>query len=323
MFQKLGTPAFLQEARTTGMRPRSPILEVLIFFLVQFVGQSLQSALLSPVLFIVIFFDPAYYELTSSGSLDMDAMAAYAEALMQKPVVLLVSLFTTAGVIIIVLLYCRLLEKRSFSSLGLSRGGLRSLPAGALFALLMLGAALGFSALFGGVRFGGLALDKNAWMIPLYLLGFLVQGFSEEILLRGYFMTSLSRSLPLGFSMIISSFAFTTLHIGNPGFNLLAGINLFLFGILMSLYMVRTGNLWGAGALHAIWNFAVGAVVGLPVSGLNLSASLLSFVSNEELAVISGGAFGPEGGLAVTFVLTLGIAILGMMKTKGVEQSAS
>ncbi len=317
MFQKLGVPAFLREARTMGLKPRSPILEVLIFFLIMSVAPFAQSALLSPFLFVAMLFDPHYYEtITSDKSLAVEEIIAYTETLMQKPLVVIGSLFATAATILIVFLYCRLIEKRSFSSMGLRRNGLRSIPAGALWAIVLLAAALGFSALFGAVSFGGATIDKRSLWLPVILLGFLVQGFSEEILLRGYLMTSLARSMPLGLTVIISAAAFAAMHIGNPGFGALAFLNIFLFGVFMSLYMIRTGNLWGAGILHAVWNFAVGCIVGLPVSGLTMPASLLSLTASEEMAVIGGGAFGPEGGLAVTFVLTLGIAILGMMKTK-------
>ena len=212
MFQKLGVPAFLREARTMGPAPRIPVFEVLIFFLVMAVGNFAQLVLLAPVLIIVMFVDPAYYEMVAGGKFpSYEEQLAYSEAMMQKPAVVVASLFATAATIAIVLLYCRLIEKRSLSSMGLGRAGLRSIPAGALWAILLLAAALGFSALFGALSFDGTTVEKQSLLLPVILLGFLVQGFSEEILFRGYLMTSLARSMPLGLTVVISATSFAAI----------------------------------------------------------------------------------------------------------------
>ena len=86
----------------------------------------------------------------------------------------------------------------------------------------------------------------------------------------------------------------------------------FLFGVLASLYVLRRGNLWGACAIHSMWNFAQGNLFGAAVSGNRSGPSLLraEAIASGSASLWNGGAFGPEGGLAVTLVLLAGIAVL-------------
>ena len=89
--------------------------------------------------------------------------------------------------------------------------------------------------------------------------------------------------------------------------SVLAFLNTALFGVFISLYMLRTDNIWGACAIHSIWNFAQGNLFGCLVSGMNVNSSLLISESDLARAVTNGGEFGPEGGLAVTIVLLIAV----------------
>ena len=100
------------------------------------------------------------------------------------------------------------------------------------------------------------------------------------------------------------------LHLLNNGIAPLALVNLFLYGVFASLYFLWRGNIWGIAAFHSMWNFAQGNVFGILVSGGDFGVSLLVSVSDPSGALINGGDFGLEGGVAVTVVLTLGIAFV-------------
>jgi len=103
---------------------------------------------------------------------------------------------------------------------------------------------------------------------------------------------------------------FALLHILNPGFGLLPLINIILFGILESIYVLRRGDLWGACAIHSIWNFFQGNVFGISVSGMGLSTSPLHATLDRSAAWLNGGSFGLEGGIATTAVLAVACLIL-------------
>ena len=317
MFEPLGTPAFLADARKNG-KWRSPIKEILIFFVLTMVAQLVQGFLMMPYQLFYLLTDQEYYEVALKG--DMEAALSYSvelqEKMMREPWYCIFMLFSTAAVIVAVLLYCRKMERRSYLSLGLTPRPYKEYAIGGAFGLVAFAAALGFSAVFGSVWYEGISENANVFFFIALLLGYAVQGFSEEILCRGYLMVSLGRSMPLPMAIVTSAFAFAALHMGNAGYTLLGFLNIFLFGVLMSLYMIRRGSLWGAAALHTVWNFAEGVLTDSYVSGMKMPASLFSFGLREGDSLIHGGTFGPEGGIAVTCILAVGIILLLMMKTK-------
>lgn len=317
MFEPLGTPAFLADARR-GRLQRSPVSEVFIFFLLTMIAQLLQGALTTPYTMIYILLDGKYKEFAAAG--DMEGALAYSkvleEKIMAEPLYIILMLFSTAATIACVLFYCRKLEGRSYFSLGLTKRPYKEYAVGFGIGILMLAVALGFSAVFGSVWYEGFSENFRVGTFIFLLLGYAVQGFSEELLCRGYLMVSMSRSMPLWMGVIVSAFAFAALHVGNAGFSFFGFLNVFLFGVLMALYMIRRGSIWGAAAIHTAWNFAEGVLVDSYVSGMKMPTSLFSFGQRAGDELIHGGAFGPEGGLAVTFVLALGIVLLLMAKTK-------
>ena len=173
---------------------------------------------------------------------------------------------------------------------------------------MMFSLVLAIGALFGGFRFTGMAQPVRPALLILFFLGFMLQGMEEEVVCRGYFMISLSRRSPMWLAVLLNAAVFALGHILNPGAGIFPMINLIIFGIFASLCMLRTGNIWGIGAIHTIWNYVQGNFYGLPVSGMADMPSLMRFeLSGSPL--ISGGEFGPEGGLPVTIVYLIGILL--------------
>lgn len=299
------------------MRPFSLWRTLLAFFLVYAIANLLQGLLLTPVLLGVLFTsEDAWGILSDVTAIEDGRLEALTERMLRADAVLVATLLATAVLILVSFFYCRAVEKRSLLSMGIRKKGAVSsalLGAGAALVLLLL--VFLFGTVFGVLSLKG-AGTVRVPLLLLLLLGFLVQGFAEEILFRGYLMTSLAKGTSLSFAMILSSLLFSFFHRANAGVSPLAFLNLFLFGILASLYMIRGGNLFGAAALHALWNIGEGLILGSPVSGELLPTSLFSLTLAENASLLHGGAFGLEGGIAVTFALTMGIAVLGMMKTR-------
>ena len=223
----------------------------------------------------------------------------------------LIILFSCALSALVVVLYCRFAEGRSLFSMGFVRKDawihyLKGIAVGFVF----------FSTVYltliatGSVTFDGLNSKASLAMLLLFFFGFVIQGAQEEILTRGYFMMSLSTRLPAIAAILISSFTFSVLHLFNSGFGLLAFVNLVLYGVFLAVYMLKTGNIWGVCAIHSVWNFSQGNLYGMPVSGMNIlqtSLSSSSLVEGKEW--LSGGAFGPEGGVITSAVSILAIVL--------------
>ena len=239
---------------------------------------------------------------------------------------LLISLFATVATVGAVLAWCLLIERRHLLGLGfVRRGALTDYAIGVAGGVALFAAAVGLCSLFGIAEVSLTAAAPSWWLLSLFLVGFLIQGLSEELLCRSLLMISLSRSWPLWLCTVVNAAVFAFLHVFNPGISLLALLNIFLFGCLASILMLRRGSVWMVAALHSLWNFAQGNLFGLPVSGLLGSpAPLSTTVSSDTLLarLIGGGAFGIEGGLSATAVMLVGIAIALCLPTKKSEISA-
>lgn len=231
-------------------------------------------------------------------------------ALMDSSALWLVSLFLTVFETLFAILYCRCIEHRSLRSMGfLRRRAGSEYLGGFLLGAGLFALALGVAMLMGTVSLQAVPAI-SAGLILLFLLGYLIQGMAEEVLVRGYLMLSLTNRVSQAWAVGISSAVFSLLHIFNPGIGPLPILNLTLFGVLAGIYVLRRGDLWGACAMHSAWNFVQGNVFGISVSGNVPQPSILSATFSETGTLWNGGAFGLEGGLAVTLVLTAAILLI-------------
>jgi len=222
---------------------------------------------------------------------------------------ILISLFATAVTTAGTILFCTKIEKRSIASMGFSRKGiLKEYLLGYGIGIGTFASAILICAVTGNVTVtfqGG-----NIGMILLFFLGYLIQGMSEEVLVRGFFMVSVARKNSVLLAVAASAVIFSLLHILNPGITLLALVNLALFGVEMALYMMVRGDIWGVCAIHSAWNFVQGNIFGVQVSGMPLCESVFHTEMSGGSAWINGGSFGIEGGLAETAVSLTVIVIL-------------
>ena len=226
---------------------------------------------------------------------------------------MLISLFATTATVAVVLVYCLAMERRTLASLGfIRRGAVNEYAVGLLAGLGLFGLPVLLCVVTGAVTLSPAADTSSLILLPLFFLGFLIQGMSEEMLCRSYLMVSLARKWPLWACAVTNALLFSLLHLGNPGVTVIALINIFLFGLFASMLTLRRGSIWMVGAIHSMWNFAQGNLFGIPVSGLTGLPSPLtaSIGEGEWQTLISGGAFGLEGGLAVTAVLLISCALV-------------
>lgn len=208
--------------------------------------------------------------------------------------------------------YMRWVEGRSLASMGFTRRNILPRYAAGLglgAGMILLTTALTW--LMGGIHFEGWTSEVPWGMLALIFAGFLIQGMGEEVLCRGFLMVSAANRVPLWAAIAINTIFFAVMHLFNTGLSWLAFINLLLYGLFASLFFLRTDQIWGIGALHSMWNFFQGNVLGIPVSGEVPAVSLVhSTVTNDSVAVINGGGFGLEGGIAASIVLLGAIALL-------------
>ena len=214
-------------------------------------------------------------------------------------------LFSTASGILVTVIYCRFLEHRPVRSIGVKRKGfLIHYLSGILVGAALMSSTILMTELTGTGTVKPCE-NVNYKLIVLYLLGFCVQGMSEEFIFRGYFMNSIGgaghhTALAVG----ISAVAFGIAHGENYGFGFLSFLNIVLFGVLASLCMILFENIWGISAIHSIWNFTQGNIYGISVSGTGETESIMRTTNISDKDYLTGGRFGMEGSIFTTIALS-------------------
>ena len=287
------------------------ILHVLIFFAVFLVISLAQSIVPSIVTSVEMVKAMSAYTMEEISSFTYEQTMEISMAIAGLPSVMLASLYATVISTILTVIFCRFIEKRPLSSIGMvKKNCVRDYLVGMLVGLVMFSAVIGVNLLFGAMTFDGLNSSVNVGMLLLYFGGYFFQGMSEEFLCRGYLMNSIGGKHHMAWAVGISSVVFGLLHSFNNGISVLAMVNLILVGLFLAVYMICFDNIWGACAIHSVWNFVQGNIYGVSVSGMPLSETLF-FTSNTDTgALMNGGSFGAEGGLGCTIVMVLSLAAL-------------
>lgn len=300
-------PQFMLEAATK--KGHNVFIEIGIALIIFFVGSLSTSIFQVPGMMGYLLKNETYMHMMITGEIDMQKMMDVVRDLPEWFKIL--SLLSEIGLIGIILLYCRFLEKRKFKTMGFAAKGMPlQYIKGLLYGFAAFSIAYLICIITGSIKFNGVSSN----IIPLYIVGYfagyLIQGMAEEVLCRGYLFVSLSRRYHVTTSIFVSSLFFACLHSANAGLSFIAFLNLILFGVFAALLLVKCENIWIVGAFHSIWNFVQGDLYGIQVSGMAVSNSIFTseMVSGRE--IINGGSFGMEGGIAVTAVLLAGISYI-------------
>jgi hypothetical protein len=209
----------------------------------------------------------------------------------------------------------RFIDRQSIESLGLKLNtqALVDVLAGIGIAFLQMGGIYLLMLGLGWLNFEGFAwqfdpIGAVVTGVLLFLATFILVGWSEELLSRGYHLQTIASGTNLLWGVIISSAVFGILHFRNPSATWVSTAGIFLAGVYLAYGYIRTKQLWLSIGLHIGWNFFEGVVFGFPVSGLDIYALTRITVHGPE--IWTGGAFGPEAGLIILPALALGVLLI-------------
>jgi len=226
----------------------------------------------------------------------------------------LYSLFTL--IIICVALWVKFYEKRPFYTIGFTKkNAVKKYLSGFANGIGMNVSIVLILAILGLIKQGSENLTATGLNaiggVLVFLFAFIIQGASEEILTRGWMFQVIGARYKPWIGVIITSIAFSLMHSGNDGAGIFAGINIFLVAILLSLFVMKDGSLWGACGWHSAWNWTLGNVFGLSVSGNSEKVSIFNLTTTGN-ELITGGEFGVEGSLILTLLLTSMIVFIAL-----------
>ena len=295
------------------------ILELLVFVAVFLVASIAQGFATVPMQLVMLFSDKAYMAAVASGDVAKltEASMEVTQRLMESDGYMIGMLLSDIVMMLIVFLFCRFIQKRKLRTLGfIKKGMLKEYALGMLLGFAFFSVCVLLGVLFGGLKIEGISPEFSIGIFVAYLLGYMVQGMTEEVLCRGYFLGSYARRYPVYAAVLANSLLFASLHLLNSGISVLAFINITLFGIFASIYFIRRGSIWGIGAFHSIWNLVQGNFYGIKVSGTPVGNTLFTTQAIAGKSLWNGGDFGMEGSLICTIALTCGIIFLYTRKNK-------
>ncbi|RLG49989.1 MAG: hypothetical protein DRN90_00395 [Thermoproteota archaeon] len=216
--------------------------------------------------------------------------------------------------------FIKIFNEINFDDLGFKRPeeALKSFSLGALIGFCII---LSFLVVFYFFGFAKVLVKMAAPEPPTILqevLIMLILVYNEELIFRGYILNT-ARKSGLWSSIVVSSVTFGIAHINNPNANLLAILGLIVAGFLLAMTFLMFDNIWAPLGLHFMWNFTEEKVFGMPLSGLSPE----SWIFRVELTGpnwITGGDFGPEGGVLPVMIELIGILIIYILLRRSILQ---
>ncbi|CIY10621.1 caax amino protease family protein [Streptococcus pneumoniae] len=295
----------------------SPLLAFAFVFIGEFVAYTLYGISLLALIGLARNFGEAGQNLATY-------LQTLQQSLMDKTsdFHLILDLLAFGFILSTVFRWTRKVEKRPIRTMGFYKENfLSSLLKGfglglALFLLTLLGLVA-----LGQYRFESFHLNPYSLVFVIFTIPFwILQGTAEEVVSRAWLLPQLASRTNLKLAVLISSLFFTLLHMGNSGLTPLSLVNLFLFGVAMSLYLLKTDTIWGIGGIHGAWNFAQGNLFGVLVSGQSSGTSIMKFTPQGNQDWLSGGSFGIEGSIVSSIILFLLILYLAYQLKKENER---
>lgn len=218
--------------------------------------------------------------------------------------------------LITVILFCRLINHVPISSLGFSLRNLQSF-AGILLPPALIG--IGTMILYWTNHLSWIAWGFEPQLLLAAVIFLFIISFTEEVIFRGYILQNLMQSFNRSIAVLISSFLFSCMHMGNPEMNVLSFANLFAAGMLLGAGYLYTRSLWFSVFFHFCWNFFQGPVLGYPVSGIKMDSMIQTSITGDEM--ITGGLFGFEGSVISLALILITFLVLIWKMEKSINVS--
>ena len=220
------------------------------------------------------------------------------------------------------LLFARVLdqvENDPWAYIGLpkERGDIRQSVIGVAIGALLITLAVLVISVKGNLNLQVTASGRavvRALLVTVLLLGGAVL---EELMFRGYPFQRLIEAIGAPGAILVLSAFFGAVHLGNPNAGGLWSwgfFNTLAVGVLFAVAYLRSRTLWLPIGIHFGWNFFLGVVYGLPVSGIkDFSVIVRSTAHGSRL--LTGGPYGIEASLTGSIVIVFGIFLVAFLPT--------
>lgn len=201
--------------------------------------------------------------------------------------------------------YVRVFERRPVDELA-GRHAFPELGLGLLAGAVLVTLVIALLMVVGGFRIDGSNDWSMAVITPLATMTFI--GVLEEVLSRGIVFRITEQALGSWAALAISSLLFGLAHMPANGAGGLAVVITMVAGVLFATAYLLTRRLWLGIGIHIAWNYTLGSIYSIAVSGHEAKGLLRGTLSGPDW--LTGGAYGLEASVFTLFVLAVPAAFL-------------
>ena len=205
----------------------------------------------------------------------------------------------------------RSIDVRPWGDVGLGREAARprAVVEGLLLGGLTIGVACGALLALGWLHIVP-APAGSSFLAAAHISAFLLPAaLAEEVVSRGYLLTAIRDATGARIAVAFTSLLFGLAHVRNPGATIESVVNVTLAGVFLAAVRLAFDSLYAAWAAHAAWNWIMAVPFHASVSGLALDTPDYRTVSDGPVWA-TGGAWGPEGGVAAAVGMLAGLFYL-------------
>lgn len=224
-----------------------------------------------------------------------------------------VEIALTFAVLIPLIVMAKFVDKRPLTTIGFGPPCLFDLLTGAMIGAAIFAVPVGVLVAIGAATFEP---DLEAFAgiaLALALITCFFNVVTQEVIVRSYMFQELWSKYGAWAATIVTTILFVAMHAGalmQGTQGLIAGLNILIASLMLSLAYVRTGQLWLAIGIHLGWNGLQGPVLGINVTGTDLAFGGWHVFSFNGDPLLTGGEMGVEGGLVGLIGPLIGLAIV-------------
>jgi membrane protease YdiL (CAAX protease family) len=216
------------------------------------------------------------------------------------------------GVMLATVIMLRAIDHRAWSAIDLDRAAasvrsfVRGFGMGAAVIVVVLGALL-----VTGLLRWHTAPSEVSWLgaAARVTLVLAPAALAEEVMCRGYLLTVVRECIGTPGAIALTSVLFGLLHLSNPDATVESVIVVVLAGVFLASVRIAMRSLYAAWMAHFAWNWVMAVPVHATVSGIRFEAPGY-FAESTGPAWLSGGAWGPEGGIVAALGLIAALVFL-------------
>ena len=237
---------------------------------------------------------------------------------MPQNITLIISFFGYIIPLMVFILYTKKINKSNADRIGLNKN-FKPYIKGILIGIITLIITIVPLILCGAVKFEGVNSNINWLFIVLFFFAYLTQSAMEEVICRGFIFYRLKEKLSSIFAITINIGFFLIGHwskMFDDGtlIGIIGVTNAILIGLIFTVLTMQDKNIYSAIGFHHIWNFGLFCIIGLNVSGNEVTNSIFNITQIDSF--LTGASYGIESSIICTIVYSFVLTILLIIKRR-------